>query len=1133
MKSITRLVPTAACLLACLASTPTVTALPPAVVVAPIVPAEGTDAKWAVLLRKEIGRNLTETCRLRTVTRKYGMRMAGLRPNDPPTRPQAIEMARHVGAQRVVHGTLTHTGKTWSCDIAVLHAGTGEGPQWNASGDDWRSFHGSLMKRLLRELEVDPEVLDLTPETRTPEMLEAVAEYLAAGDGETTNPQGLEMATRLTELDPESFLAWMFVGTEQTDSDRKAAIKAYEKAHQLAPTGPISIWLEATAAFMAGKQDEAERGYQQLVEALPNTAEAHAHYGSFLMTTTRSAEALPYLLRAVELDPACASHQVDLGRCFAALNRLGDAEECLTDAVRLAAGDPPLLEEERSIALLALQIGRHSTARIALHRATLAAEASQAPARTRKQIARFLEGIEDRLTPVAVEATRPRMFSRRELQQELAARLTPAEQECIVDPFGTSAEMRRWARETVGDEISPRGKTSSLLNALSSRPNRYIGNCKPRTAREAFEDRLEPREYLTHDDRAILLVALGREAGLDMWLTTVHRNAEGGIVDRCCAALFVDNECFLVDPFDFWFGVPHREFRVLDDLQAIAFHLFRPVPGRPVEKGALIAEKLDPASISGLFLTADQLTVAGRFDEAETRLARAERREPDRWELPFHRGMIAAARNNDVAKQLYEKALEIHPAAGRAHIALAGRLTADGRLKEARDHLKKAETCHLLPGHRLHVRRVLAELNAALAEEDESPVALGRRLLREGKTGDSLPAFQTALEEQPESGYLRAEICRLLHSCGMDIEAGELLLEDARRRIITSDEDWNRAAAALAAGGSKEKPSQAIREGLEQHPDSAVLMTQLGSYQLLAGDAGTIRTLRKAVDLDPEWSHSHLHLGYALMIHGEFDQAAREIAEAERLGIRKQISGMLYATCLAWEGRYDQAASALRDPMTDPDTPEAPPNTARFNLLGTMSGLRDQLATVLRTAPREDTDRRIGEVVSQMSASMLEIASMIPQPEIDAYLNHHREELIAGSGERELTTISIVKNGAAEPLAAKIHATLSNNGTVEHLAEEYALDDVVRVGDRDWYRPDDLAGVLREPAAKLQAGGVSEPVEGPGHWFLVVVHQIRAGEDDEGHLREGARNAIIAERRRAWEKWIVERLRNETRDASR
>jgi len=92
---------------------------------------------------------------------------------------------------------------------------------------------------------------------------------------------------------------------------------------------------EARRYLEAGNLPQAERLYQQVLEADPQNTTALHELGVLALRAGRPAAAADYLRRAVALDGANASYQNHLGVALAGLQRFDEAIECLKRAVEL------------------------------------------------------------------------------------------------------------------------------------------------------------------------------------------------------------------------------------------------------------------------------------------------------------------------------------------------------------------------------------------------------------------------------------------------------------------------------------------------------------------------------------------------------------------------------------------------------------------------------------------------------------------------------------------------------------------------------------------------------------------------------------------------------------------------------
>ena len=79
----------------------------------------------------------------------------------------------------------------------------------------------------------------------------------------------------------------------------------------------------------------------------------------------------------------------------------------------------------------------------------------------------------------------------------------------------------------------------------------------------------------------------------------LEKDYSGDIVYHDCAAVFVGDKALLVDPAYQWFGAPHKEYVVLDDVQAIAHQFYQPSGKGGQVARCRLATKLHPDTAWG------------------------------------------------------------------------------------------------------------------------------------------------------------------------------------------------------------------------------------------------------------------------------------------------------------------------------------------------------------------------------------------------------------------------------------------------------------------------------------------------------------------------------------------------------
>ena len=305
--------------------------------------------------------------------------------------------------------------------------------------------------------------------------------------------------------------------------------------------------------------------------------------------------------------------------------------------------------------------------------------------------AMFLQSIDETFYLRPKEATRPLPRPRSDLRAELEARLKEIQSGSgveLLDPLEVTPQISKLA-ETLTD-----GMTNQALRAMlifDEVLNRGRGEGQPgiRTAAEAFLDSDQAESRFSCQEYAKLYVTLARCAGLPSWLVHVEVDVEGRAVDHDCAAIFLPGFSFLVDRAYTLFCAEHRQFRILDDLQAIAHQAMQ--RGKPEDYARLQAGlQLDPDDSWVQLRCIRGLAVAGRPDEAEAALAK----HPElssRWDYHMVVAAIAIVRNrwHNAAAALRE-AIALAPSNPALHVTAANVYSKLEDFSKAREHAEQA-----------------------------------------------------------------------------------------------------------------------------------------------------------------------------------------------------------------------------------------------------------------------------------------------------------------------------------------------------------------------------------------------------------------------------------------------------------
>jgi len=194
-------------------------------------------------------------------------------------------------------------------------------------------------------------------------------------------------------------------------------------------------------------------------------------------------------------------------------------------------------------------------------------------------------------TPVFFSRARPLDYAEQAFTRELREKLAPDEASLVINPLASTPEMDRWAKELTAAATNDLQKAKVLFDVLvthlSTTPVQFT---QPPTARQVFEAWNTSDPSFGCQDLAFLYVALARAAGINAYHVAVEEDCRGMNVLHGCAAVFIGGRALLVDPAYSSFGISHKRFKVLSDVQTEAVYL----SGKQNLQMCRIASKLAP-----------------------------------------------------------------------------------------------------------------------------------------------------------------------------------------------------------------------------------------------------------------------------------------------------------------------------------------------------------------------------------------------------------------------------------------------------------------------------------------------------------------------------------------------------------
>lgn len=665
----------------------------------------------ARLLTEELNR--VEALRLRSAKAlDYAFEQADVDAGAAIDAPKAREIGEFIEAQRVVWGSYGREDDRWHVRACVLNTATGEpSSELSARGTDWYVVRDRLVEQILDELNMTPSEQEREKMGRRGTMSAAAFEWFS---------KAYALQQRNGPL------------AEQERCIREAIAADAQFAHAHAALG--------AALGSQGKFEEAEIAVKRALGLAPDLAPAHSVLGHLLLhqrqwegarrslsealrldaddATSATAlaqlywmqrdydKALEYLSQAKLLDPFDAGIRATLGLSYATRQDRGRALEALQEAARL---DPQ--GRDLNATQMACQVYRLlGDVPRAIDGYESFLERAREGGVNPSGIAEFeetLKRLKGSLTPTFIKVSMPKFYSAEDLQETLRAKLTEAELAGVVNPLTGTEEMRQWARRLREGAESDLEKAKALFDGLTRRIDPSTEHTA-RTAREVFAAWNDPNESFNCQEYTKLFLVLARDVGLKAFYVHLDVDHAGRAVDHDCAIVFAEGKALLVDPAYRWFGVPHRDYVVLNDVQAIAHHHFQTTDVASCQ----LAAKLHRDFAWGQRRVVMSLLAAGRIEEAREALERAVELEPDHWKTHQLQGILAFEdKDSEAAGGHLRKALAANPNDADSHMLLAMVLVKQGQLAEAREHARASLRHQTAPEKAQAARQLIAHIN--------------------------------------------------------------------------------------------------------------------------------------------------------------------------------------------------------------------------------------------------------------------------------------------------------------------------------------------------------------------------------------------------------------------------------------
>jgi len=676
---------------------------------------------WRYLIERGLAQELGEAKALRRLPAEFGYRQLKLKRGDPISPEQARKIGELIEARRVVWGAYRRDGQKWLVTAKVLNVASGKpGSEIRAASADWYEVRDQLVDQVMKELGVNPTTAEHEKMQRrgtsSPSALEWYSKAYAGQEERKPKPE-LEVSIRKAlEADGQFAEAYgALAAVLGTQGQFEPAEAAARQAVKLRPddAGPHQIL--GFALMFQGKFGPAEKELREALRLDPDAAETLSRLGECAAQQGELDQAITLWNEAKRLDPTDPSVRAHLGNALAKKRDREAAQRELKEVERL---DPENGNAEQFVwqgyaALHEIPLALEHVERFV----ALARKEGVSPAHVAyfEQCGRELKA---RLTPQEIIASPPPVYTRQNLDAVLRQRLTSTEYKLVINPLAGTPEMDQWAQELTRGATNDLDRARKIFKALARHLD--TGEVGTRTAQEVFAAWNDPAQSFCCQEYAKLYIALARAVGIRAYYVHLERDYSGDIVYHDCAAVFLGDKALLVDPAYQWFGAPHKEYLVLDDVQAIAHHFYQPsTKGKEVARCRLAA-KLHPDTAWGQLHLTGALIRAGEFVDAGKTLKLAQQLEPERWDCYTYQGFLAFKTGDlDGAAASLRKALELNPRHGPSHLILGVVRSKQHGLDAAREEYRLALLYGTLLSseERAGATRAIAEINEVLPEK--------------------------------------------------------------------------------------------------------------------------------------------------------------------------------------------------------------------------------------------------------------------------------------------------------------------------------------------------------------------------------------------------------------------------------
>ena len=628
----------------------------------------------------------------------------------------ARAVGRTLQADRVVWASCDHRDSSYRLFLQILNvAGGRDSPVLDEDGADWTEIIRKIRARIFAELAIHPTTDEtnrmdsyLPKSSAILERLSRALQEKAAGE---PIPKAEAELRQAHALDPEFGPALEALAQTLTVENRvDEAVHLAKQAVELSPQSARAHYTLGTAFLVEGLKTLARDELLQAHKLDPDSPEILVRLGQLSRLTGQWDQATAFFAKAMELQPLMALPHAEMAHACIAR---GDAERA-SKQLRLAEQYNPGNDYQLIFILSQVYAALHDIPKaVTDFEAFLNGAQKYGFQMADVELAQSsLADLKPLLIPHVVETSKlllPKAFGPGQLQAALSAKLSPKERALVQDPFEASPEMEECATRLVGNATNDILKAQRLFEGIIRR----IGagtNAQELTARQAFKVWRDGTARLSCQDYTFLLVAMARSVHLKAHYALVNRDCHAKAVPHACAAFVLGDKGLLVDPTYLWFGAPHQNYQLQDDLHAQA--LFMAQSSDPEMR--LAAAKLVPDFALVRFILASSLAASRDRDTARAQLQAGLALDDSGWIPSFARGVVEFYEGHGVlAIEDLQKCERSNVDFPEFRYYLAAAMASTGRGQDAQAELERYLQDNPDSEGTPYLRRLLADIRIA------------------------------------------------------------------------------------------------------------------------------------------------------------------------------------------------------------------------------------------------------------------------------------------------------------------------------------------------------------------------------------------------------------------------------------